>query len=368
MANLPVQLNVPNQLVYEAHDYGFWYSGGVTSYSNYVNTITPKWGYLITGSNPQPLWVGEFGTCNSGNICVSSSNSVDLGYWFQAMSTFVEQYGLDWSYWAINGTTESGNGGGFNTIEGYGVLNTSWNGSALPALTSRLQSMMSSAAPNITLIGNGTALPIVHGGTAVATVAIVPGNGFTGTVNPDLLSKFTIGCDRCAHLQRAGVRKHHGKYHGECIGHGSDNGDRSIESYSGRQLAGDRLAQGRQRNSGLCVALRWQSSSTTQEPADASHGDLLDLFAHSMRRGRGKWNDRHNGWNDSGRLYSFCHRKRHRNKFGNDTVRAHSAIACLGLQHLAHAQDDDGFVIEAVLAALKASNIGKNSLGDFARG
>jgi endoglucanase len=183
VATLPVQLNAPNQLVYEAHDYGFWYSNGFTSYSSYVSTITPKWGYLVTGSNPQPLWIGEFGTCNSGNNCVSSNNSTDLGYWFQAMTSFVQQYGVDWSYWAINGTTESGNGGGFNTVEGYGSLNITWSGSALPALTSRLQSMMSTAKPNFALIGNGTAVATGQGGTDNATVAIVPGNGFSGTVN-----------------------------------------------------------------------------------------------------------------------------------------------------------------------------------------
>lgn len=183
VATLPIQLTVPNQLVYEAHDYGFWYSNGFSSYANYVSTITPKWGYLVTGSNPQPVWIGEFGTCNSGNTCVSSSNATDLGYWFQVMSSYVEQYGLDWSYWAINGTTESGNGGGFNTVEGYGALNTSWNGSALPALTSRLQSMMATATPAFTLVGNGTAVSAVPGATANATVAIVPANGFTGTVS-----------------------------------------------------------------------------------------------------------------------------------------------------------------------------------------
>jgi endoglucanase len=183
VASLPVQLNVANQLVYEAHDYGFWYSNGFTSYSNYVSTITPKWGYLVTGSNPQPLWIGEFGTCNSANTCVNSNNVADLGYWFQAMTSFVEQNGIDWSYWAINGTTESGNGGGFNTVEGYGVLNTSWNGSALPLLTTRLESMMSTTAA-FNLIANSGGISIATpGGSGSTTLAIVPADGFSGSVN-----------------------------------------------------------------------------------------------------------------------------------------------------------------------------------------
>ncbi len=184
VANLPVQLNVANQLVYEAHDYGFWYSSSsLTSYSTYVNDITPKWGYLITGSNPQPLWVGEFGTCNSADTCVSSVNSADLGYWFSMFSSYVRDNNLDWSYWAVNGTTESGNGGGFGTIEGYGVLNTAWNGSALASLTSRLQSMMSPGSANFSLIPGGAALSPTPGGNVSTMVAIVPENGFTGSIN-----------------------------------------------------------------------------------------------------------------------------------------------------------------------------------------
>ncbi len=181
VASLPVQLNVANHLVYEAHDYGFWYSG-FSSYASYVSTITPKWGYLVTGANPQPLWIGEFGTCNSANTCVNSSNESDLGNWFNAMTSYVETNGLDWSYWAINGTTESGNGGGFGTVEGYGVLNTSWNGSALASLTARLQSMMTTGAA-INLVSNAGPVTLVPGAVGSATVTLVPVGGFSGTVS-----------------------------------------------------------------------------------------------------------------------------------------------------------------------------------------
>lgn len=183
VASLPVQLNVANRLVYEAHDYGFWYSG-FSSYSAYVTKITPNWGYLVTGSNPQPLWIGEFGTCNIANTCVDSTYSSDLGNWLNAMSAYVRDYGIDWSYWAINGTTETGNAGGFNTVEGYGVLNTTWNGSALNVLTARLQSMMVSAGAGFSLVpAGGTGTSITPGGSSSTTLTIVPANGFTGTVN-----------------------------------------------------------------------------------------------------------------------------------------------------------------------------------------
>ena len=133
-------------MVYEAHDYGFDYSG-LTSYSDYVSLISPRWGYLVTGSNPQPLWVGEFGTCNSATTCVSSNSSSDNGLWFGFLTTWLQNESLDWSYWAVNGTQSTGAGRTYGAAEGYGVLNTAWNASELPALTSRLQAIMSGGGP-----------------------------------------------------------------------------------------------------------------------------------------------------------------------------------------------------------------------------
>ncbi len=145
VSSTPVTLNTSNRLVYEVHDYGFWYSG-LTGYSDWYNTINPKWGYLVTGSSQQPVWIGEFGTCDTASTCVSSSSNADLGYWYGFIHLFIWQYSMDWDYWAINGTTETGHGSGFGSAETYGILNTSWDGDALPALTSDLQSLMSSGA------------------------------------------------------------------------------------------------------------------------------------------------------------------------------------------------------------------------------
>jgi hypothetical protein len=50
-SSLPISLNVAHRVVYEVHDYGFWYSG-LTGYSDWYGRINPKWGYLVTGNNP----------------------------------------------------------------------------------------------------------------------------------------------------------------------------------------------------------------------------------------------------------------------------------------------------------------------------
>lgn len=61
-AALPVQLKVPNRLVYSAHDYSFFYSG-VTTYAQFQQGWDQNWGYLLTPGMPYtaPIWIGEFG-------------------------------------------------------------------------------------------------------------------------------------------------------------------------------------------------------------------------------------------------------------------------------------------------------------------
>jgi endoglucanase len=182
VASLPVQLNVPNQLVYEAHNYSFDYSAPA-SYASFVGEVTTNWGYLVTGSNPQPLWIGEFGTCNTASTCINSSSNSDGGYWFNMLTAYIQQNGIDWTYWPINGTESTGSGRTYGATETYGVLNAMWSGSANSGLTARLQAMMANAPASISLVGNGSALNIAPGGSPSEAITIVPGNGFSGTVN-----------------------------------------------------------------------------------------------------------------------------------------------------------------------------------------
>src|SRR5271157_25167 len=145
VATLPVVLNVPNRVIYEAHDYGFDYSSNpLAGPADWVGRITPKWGYLVTGSNPQPLWIGEFGTCNTSNACVNTASNTDLGFWFQIFGQYVQSNSLDWCYWPANGTYSKYPNANkiYGTVETYGILNTAWNGPSLPSLLSQLQGLM----------------------------------------------------------------------------------------------------------------------------------------------------------------------------------------------------------------------------------
>jgi endoglucanase len=135
---LPVELRVPRRVVYEAHDYA-WYESNFTSYAQWYAELYPKWGYLVTGPSPQPVFVGEFGTCNTSPSCVDSSSTSDNGFWFHILTRFLGAYDLSWGYWPLNGTQSTGGGRTWNAPETYGVLNTQWNGIASQDLVARLQ-------------------------------------------------------------------------------------------------------------------------------------------------------------------------------------------------------------------------------------
>jgi endoglucanase len=145
VASSPMTLSAPGHLVYEAHDYGFDYSSNpLTGSSDWVTRMTPRWGYLATGANPQPLWLGEFGTCNTADTCVASSKNTDLGFWFQIITAYIETNHLDWCYWPANGTYSNYPNAGktYGSTETYGILRTAWNAPSLPSLLTQLQKIM----------------------------------------------------------------------------------------------------------------------------------------------------------------------------------------------------------------------------------
>jgi hypothetical protein len=151
VSSLPITLNVANQLVYSVHDYP-WDFSGLTNYDSWAGDIQSQWGYLV---GRDPLWIGEFGTCNTASSCVSGSSG--NGPWFTYITRFLRYHNVNWSYWPLNGTESdglSGQGRTYGAVETYGVLNTSWNGAALPAMLSDLQAIQPAcpASP----LANGT--------------------------------------------------------------------------------------------------------------------------------------------------------------------------------------------------------------------
>ena len=135
-ASLPVTLSVAGQLVYSVHDYP-WDFSNLTDYDSWAGDIQSQWGYLV---GKYPLWVGEFGTCNTSNSCVSGSSGD--GLWFGFITRFLRYHNVSWSDWAVNGTESDGlpgQGRSYGTTETFGLLNPQWNGASLPGLLSGLQ-------------------------------------------------------------------------------------------------------------------------------------------------------------------------------------------------------------------------------------
>ncbi|MFD9129653.1 cellulase family glycosylhydrolase [Kitasatospora sp. NPDC059571] len=113
----PVQLSVPNRVVYSAHDYATsvaqqtWFSDPSFP-ANMPGIWDKNWGYLFN-QNIAPVWVGEFGT--------TLQSTVDQK-WLKALVQYLRPtatYGADsfqWTFWSWN--PNSGDTGG--------ILNDDW--------------------------------------------------------------------------------------------------------------------------------------------------------------------------------------------------------------------------------------------------
>jgi endoglucanase len=102
----PVQLSVPNKLVYQAHDYGpsVAYQGWFSAPNfpqNLAAVWVKHWAYLEQSQNT-PVMVGEFGGPSVGQ---------DIGgIWQQTLVNFLKANNLSYTYWCWN--PNSGDTGG----------------------------------------------------------------------------------------------------------------------------------------------------------------------------------------------------------------------------------------------------------------
>lgn len=107
----PVKLDVPNQLVYSAHEYGpkeyhqKWFDGASTASLQAV--FERHWGF-ISRQGIAPVWIGEFGTSNRSQD-ITDNDSGTEGQWFQSLvSFFGRNPEVNWTSWALNGEDSDG--------------------------------------------------------------------------------------------------------------------------------------------------------------------------------------------------------------------------------------------------------------------
>jgi endoglucanase len=104
-ADAPVELAVPERLVYSAHDYPAslfeqpWFSDP-TYPANLPGVWSETWGYLAEGGTA-PVLVGEFGT-----FYETESDR----QWLQTLAQYIGERGLSFTFWSLN--PNSGDTGG----------------------------------------------------------------------------------------------------------------------------------------------------------------------------------------------------------------------------------------------------------------
>lgn len=157
LAPRPLTLSVPNRLVYSAHDYGPDISKGLPWCQLGSTALTPDacrsvwdqtWGY-IARDGIAPLWIGEFGTpdghkpgdMTSPQDCTDVNDVNPQGNWFSYLVQYIEDLGLSWCYWAINGTQSLAPGRDSSNPDWYGVLDPSWTAVASRPMMRRLRNI-----------------------------------------------------------------------------------------------------------------------------------------------------------------------------------------------------------------------------------
>ncbi|HUX87167.1 MAG TPA: glycoside hydrolase family 5 protein [Chloroflexota bacterium] len=108
----PINLKVPNRLVYSAHDYGpsvykqGWFSDP-TFPKNLPGFWDFHWGYLLK-RGVAPVWIGEFGGPSVGND--------PEGIWQRTIVDYMKTNKMHYTYWAFNA----------NSADTGGLLEPDW--------------------------------------------------------------------------------------------------------------------------------------------------------------------------------------------------------------------------------------------------
>ncbi|HEX8916985.1 MAG TPA: glycoside hydrolase family 5 protein, partial [Chloroflexota bacterium] len=125
-----------DRLVYSVHDYGPdncasgcpWFNAATTP-SSLMQTWEQYWGYIT--DNPAmpyaaPVWIGEFGTCNTQATCVSDTAPGSQGQWFSSLVQYLASKHLPWAYWSANGTQSTAGTRVYGALDWYGFFSKDW--------------------------------------------------------------------------------------------------------------------------------------------------------------------------------------------------------------------------------------------------
>lgn len=131
---LPVALPVAHRLVYSPHAY--FVKGQELMDFDALNQAYETRAMFLLHTQPEvPIWVGEFGACQSLD-CGANSD------WLKLFVRLLKENPLvSWSYWPLNGTQSSGIGRKHDAVEDYGLLSTDYRHIAAPKVVELLHTI-----------------------------------------------------------------------------------------------------------------------------------------------------------------------------------------------------------------------------------
>jgi endoglucanase len=142
-ATLPAALRVEHRLVYSPHAYSF--SGHVFhNYEELRQGYDARAGFLLHGEPAVPLWVGEFGTCQT-------LDCGDNSQWFRWFVQYLRERDLSWSYWPLNGTQTSGVSRKYGEVETYGLLSPDYQHIGAPKVVELLRTIENPGTKKVSL-------------------------------------------------------------------------------------------------------------------------------------------------------------------------------------------------------------------------
>jgi endoglucanase len=129
---LPVVLPVAHRLVYSPHAYDIE-GHTFASFDELKQAYEARALFLLHSKPETPIWVGEFGACQTLD-CGANSDWLKL-----FIRLLQENPQISWSYWPLNGTQSSGAGRKYDTVESYGLLSTDYQHIAAPKVVELLR-------------------------------------------------------------------------------------------------------------------------------------------------------------------------------------------------------------------------------------
>ena len=134
-AALPLLLKVRNRVVYSPHAYASE-AHTFSSYAEMKQAYDQRAGFLLENQPAVPLWVGEFGTCQTLDCGANSQ-------WFVWFVQYLKEKKLSWGYWPLNGAQSSGDSRTYDTPETYGLLSADYQRIAAPKVVELLRTISS---------------------------------------------------------------------------------------------------------------------------------------------------------------------------------------------------------------------------------